>query len=180
MPEPNDLREWPEVERRSTDPPPPDAPRRRVEDRNADSIRDIERRLTEHEAGAREWRSAHDARLEDVEERADLLDGRAGNDDGIIGKMGELRGVIGELVRRMDRQAEVFAALQEDVRELKRTTAAIDGHTTPAPAKTRGEQLLDVLVRVVLPVLLVLIPVLGTIIAGYLQLKGQLIDVKSP
>ena len=111
-----------------------------------------------------------------VEERADLLDGRAGNDDGILGTLGELRGEVRSITARMDRQVKAQQKFRDEVRKeleaIKTTTVHIDGNTTPP--ESRGERVKQIGVTIVLPVLIASLPVIGTIVAAILALKGQL------
>jgi hypothetical protein len=123
--------------------------RRRQSD---DTLDRLEAWMEKHDEWARDLAARLDSRLASVERRADLLDGRAGNDGGIIGKLGE---VSGEL-----------KALRADVADVKAKTGAVDGQKPPG----RWERILTVAG----PILVVLITTIGGIVVAYFALRGQL------
>jgi hypothetical protein len=130
--------------------------------------------MESHDDWARDWTARMEQRVQSVEARADLLDGRAGNDGGILGILGELKGTIDGMERRQERQAAALEAARNELRDIKQGVRTIDGNTTPPPPKTRTERLTDFAVKVVIPVMLVVIPAIGAIVVAYLQVKGQI------
>lgn len=104
--------------------------------------------------------------MDTMEGRAALLDGSAGNDDGIIGKLGELRGEVNGMSRRQERQAKSIEAIRRDVRDVKAKTGAQDGQKPPS----RFERIMTVLG----PILVVLITTIGGVVVAYFALRGQL------
>lgn len=167
---------WPNEERRTEEAPDLGVRRRASDITPPPRSPDLAETIRQHEIEAREWRARHDERLKMVEERADLLDGRAGNDDGILGTLGELRGEVRSITARMDRQVKAQQKFRDEVRKeleaIKTTTVHIDGNTTPP--ESRGERVKQIGVTIVLPVLIASLPVIGTIVAAILALKGQL------
>jgi len=105
-------------------------------------------------------------RMDTVESRADLLDGRAGNDGGIIGALGELRGEIKALRDRQERHGKSIEEIRGDVADIKAKTGATDGQK-PTSRLQRGMEL-------AIPIIVASLPVIGTIVAAYLAFKGQL------
>lgn len=154
--------------------------------RNDDAVERLTAWFEAHDDWARTLAASIAARLEAVEDRADLLDGQAGNDGGLIGMVGELRGELKAIRERQDRQAqatetartEVRAALEE-IKSVKTIAVNIDGNTTP-PQRTLGEKFLDFALKILLPVLLVVVPAVTAIIVAYLQLRGQLVQLTTP
>jgi hypothetical protein len=124
--------------------------RRRAED----AVERITEWMETHDDWARDWSARIDERMTSVERRADLLDGRAGNDQGLIGQLGEMRGEL--------------TGLRSDVQDVKAKTGAVDGQKP----ETRAEKY----AAIIIPVLVAVLPVVGTIIAAWLALKGQLSD----
>lgn len=156
---------YPERDRRG-DPARPDTGERRRESDRERFENDVRAWMREHDRWARDWTTRAEERIQDVEDRADLLDGRGlQRGEGILGKLGELRGELAASNREL-------AGVRTELAELKLTASRIDGHTTPP--KSRSERFLTILVTVVIPVVIATLPVLGTIIAAWLALKGQL------
>jgi len=143
--------------------------RRRAEDLVSETMEALERIqhwMDEHDDWAREWTTRMDQRVTTVESRADLLDGRAGNDGGIIGVLGELKGAVEKMEARQERQANVIAEMRGDVLDVKAKTGAEDGQKRTTAAERYA--------AIVIPVLVAVLPVVGTVIAAYFALKGQL------
>lgn len=155
----------PEPRDRRGDPKKPDTGQRR---RTVDQLTldRIAAWMEAHDDWARDWTARMESRMTTVEGRADLLDGKAGNDDGLIGKLGELRGAVGGIEKRQERQAKSLEAIRSDVKDLKNKTGAVDGQKPPG----RFERIMTV----VGPILVVLITTLGGVVIAYLALRGQL------
>lgn len=143
--------------------------------RDDDVVERLSSWMERHEDWANDWTARMEERVRTVEGRADLLDGRAGNDGGIIGTLGEVRGELRSANKRLEAALAELAVVKARTEKIDK----IDGQTEPPPEKSRQEKLLDFLVKVVLPIALVVIPVVGGIIVAYLQLKGQVAQLGS-
>jgi hypothetical protein len=150
---------WPDEERRASDDRDTGQRRRTTDIDGPPTTRELERALARHETEAQVWRARQDQRLRTVENRADLLDGRAGNDGGLIGAIGELRGEIQAFNNRLD-------TIAADVKDLKNKTGAADGQKPPG----RLERILTI----VGPILVVFITTIGGIVVAYFAFRGQL------
>ena len=134
--------------------------------RATDVVEALREWIEDHDDWSREWTSRMQTRMDTVESRADLLDGRAGNDGGIIGALGELRGEIKALRDRQERHGKSIEEIRGDVADIKAKTGATDGQK-PTSRLQRGMEL-------AIPIIVASLPVIGTIVAAYLAFKGQL------
>jgi phage baseplate assembly protein W len=139
--------------------------RRRTSDA-LDALDELRQWMEDHDDWSREWGSRMATRMDQVESRADLLDGRAGNDDGILGTLGELRGELKAIERRQERQAKALDEIRDDVADIKAKTGAADGQKPTNRWQRAGE--------LIIPIVVASLPVIGTIVAAYLAFKGQL------
>jgi hypothetical protein len=135
-----------------------------------DAVADLREWAEDHDDWSREWASRMETRLDTVEGRADLLDGQAGNDGGIIGALGEIRGEIRAVKERQERHSTAIEAVRKDVADVKAKTGAVDGQK-PESRWQRSAEL-------IIPIIVASLPVIGTIVAAYLAFKGQLAGLK--
>lgn len=140
-------------ERRGS-PKPDIGERRRTDD---DLVERIASWMESHDDWARDLAARLDQRLQSVEDRADLLDGRKIGGGGIIGTLGKLE-------ERVDTVAG-------DVKDIKTKTGAQDGQKPPG----RWERIFTVLG----PILIVLITTIGGIVIAYFALRGQLAGLQT-